>query len=71
MTTFTSEDRESAQKSICNECANKDHEIQILKKCLYAFQCASINLANNCKDSYDTVCKPSICNCHSSGEKDD
>ena len=47
------------------------HEIQILKKCLYEFQSASINLANNCKDSYDTVCKPSICNCHSSGEKND
>lgn len=67
MTTFTSEDREFAQKSICKECANKNHEIQILKKCLYAFQCASIDLEKKCKDSYDTVCKPSICDC--SGER--
>lgn len=69
MTTFTSEDRESAQKSICKECVNKDHEIQILKKCLYAFQCASIDLEKKCKDSYDTVCKPSICDCQERQQK--
>ena len=64
MTTFTSEDRESAQKSICTECINKDHEIEMLKKSLFAFQSASIDLAKKCKKSYDTVCKPSICDCN-------
>jgi hypothetical protein len=69
MTTFTSEDRESAQKSICNECANKDHEIQILKKCLFSFQNASIDLSKKCGTSYDSVCPPSICDCQGKSQK--
>lgn len=68
MTTFTSEDRESAQKSICKECANKDHEIQILKKCLFSFQNAAIDLSKKCGISYDSVCPPSICDCHGKDE---
>lgn len=46
-------------------------EIQALKKGCFAFQNAAIDLAKKCKDSYDTVCKPSVCDCNGLGEKND
>ncbi len=56
-------------KRLVQQKVQLNHEIKILKKCLFSIQTASIDLTKKCGDSYDSVCPPSICDCQGMGQE--
>ena len=56
-------------KRLVHQKIELNNEIEILKKCLFSFQNASIDLSKNCGTSYDSVCPSSICDCQGKRQK--